>query len=441
MLFYKICPASIKQDKLMLKGSMTKNRPSQIGIVGGGASGFFTAIQLAKHCYDNKLNASVKIFEATPHFLKKVSISGGGRCNVTHREFEVSRFCQNYPRGKKELKSPFQEFQALDTVKWFSERGIQLVAEEDGRMFPKTNRSTTIIECFQSEAEKYGVETLKNHKVQNLRFADNQFEVQFAKQDPVQLDFLVLATGSSPTGYRLAKSLGLEITELAPSLFSFKISSNLLRNLSGISFENVDLKLKISGKKDFKQNGPMLITHWGLSGPAILKLSAWAAREMKELDYKATLSIHWLPEKKLPEIESFWEEFSKSRPKMNIGNSVPDFFSKRFWQNFIDYLDINLEKNMNELSKKEHRKIIDHIYCTNLEIDGKNRYKDEFVECGGVGLKQINFKSMEVKKLDQLYITGELLDIDGITGGFNFQNAWTGGYLAAKNIADKLKLL
>ncbi|MAF91956.1 MAG: NAD(P)/FAD-dependent oxidoreductase [Bdellovibrionota bacterium] len=420
---------------------MTKTNIPQIGIVGGGASGFFTAIQLAKHCYDARIKASIKIFEATPHFLKKVSISGGGRCNVTHREFEVSRFCQNYPRGKKELKSPFQEFQALDTVKWFSERGIQLVAEEDGRMFPKSNRSSSVIECFKEEAEKYGVESLKNHKVQSARFENDRFQIQFAKQEAVQVDYLVLATGSSPSGYRLAKSLALNITDLAPSLFSFKISSKLLRNLSGISFENVDLKLKIKGHKDFKQSGPMLITHWGLSGPAILKLSAWAAREMKEVDYKAVLAIHWLPEKKLPEIESFWQSFSKSRPKMNIGNCVPEFFSKRFWHNFVEYLDIDLDKNMNELSKKEHRKIIDSLYCSNLEIDGKNRYKDEFVECGGVGLKQINFKSMEVKSLDKLYITGELLDIDGITGGFNFQNAWTGGYLAAKSIFEKLKLL
>lgn len=412
----------------------------KIAIIGGGASGFFTALRLGDLAKKSNSPCSITVFEATTHFLKKVSISGGGRCNVTHFQFSIPQFCENYPRGKKELRSVFHEFQAQNTVEWFKERGIRLVAEQDGRMFPSTNKSATIIDCFLKEADRLGIQLLKSHKLSKInRNSRGTYDLEFQNGFHDEFDSVVLSTGSSPTGYKLAKELGLKITDLAPSLFSFKIKSKLLNELSGTSFENVHLKLKIDKQNEFKQSGPMLITHWGLSGPAILKLSAWAAREMKTSDYKAELIIQWFNQKKLNEIEKYWEDLKQENLKSNIGNSVPYVFTKRFWLQFLNFLEIDPQKKLAELPKKQQRVLIDHLYRTTLKIDGKNRYKDEFVECGGVSLKEINFKSMEAKNQPGIYVTGELLDIDGITGGFNFQNAWSSAWLAAGHIYNSIK--
>lgn len=352
-----------------------------IAIIGGGAAGFFTALNIP-----NEHNVS--IFEETRNYLRKVKISGGGRCNVTHHQFEINEFIKNYPRGEKELISPLHQFQARDTVEWFKKRGVEIKVEQDGRMFPKTNSSQTIIDCFLKEAAQQG---------------------------------------SSKSGYDLARGLGHKITELAPSLFSFKIQHPILKDMAGTSFKNVTLSLKLN-KRIFSQSGDLLITHWGLSGPAILKLSAWAAREFKNTNYKGKLTVNFNSN----EIHTLKKESAKKLVK----NSKPTIFTNKFWNKVLDYLKIDQNKNWADISKKEiiHLQMI--CEQLELEIQGQNRYKDEFVECGGVDLKEINFKTMESKITPGLFFAGEVLDIDGITGGFNFQNAWTTAYIVANNIIN-----
>ncbi|MGH1468312.1 MAG: NAD(P)/FAD-dependent oxidoreductase [Bdellovibrionales bacterium] len=411
---------------------------NKVAIIGGGASGFFTALRIAE------LNpqAEIKIFEATPGFLKKVRISGGGRCNVTHNLFGISDFVRNYPRGSKELRSPFMQFQASDTIEWFKKRGIEIVAEADGRMFPKTNSSETIINCFIKEAEHYNIKTLSKHNIESIEKKGSSFLINIRNENSYAADQVVVATGSSPTGYRFAKSLGHTITDLAPSLFSFKISDALLIDRAGTSFKNTKLRLKIlddtpSKNKGFKQEGPLLITHWGLSGPAILKLSAWAAREFKTANYKAHLFVNWLGLNSLEDTISLLSGLKEDNPKTSIKNAYPRELSKSFWERLLSVLEINSDLKYSEASKKTLYKIADALFSYKFEVDGKNRYKDEFVECGGVKLKEVNFKTMESKITPNLFFTGEVLDVDGITGGFNFQNAWTTGWLAGSEIAKR----
>jgi predicted Rossmann fold flavoprotein len=265
-----------------------------IAIIGGGAAGFFSAICSAQLAESKGIKVNILIFESSDKYLKKVKISGGGRCNVTHNIFEVKTFCQNYPRGQRELLSPMQRFQAKDTVEWFKNAGVDLVAEEDGRMFPTTNSSETIIQCYLDLVEKHGIQLMPNHSVEDLKSSSNdQIEIVIKNKDSIIADAVLVATGSSPGGYKLAESMGHTISERAPSLFSFKIEDSLIKELPGLSFET-SLTLTLPDKKTFKQKGPSLITHWGLSGPGILKLSAWAAREMKRSNYDATLTVNWM---------------------------------------------------------------------------------------------------------------------------------------------------
>ncbi len=409
----------------------------KIYIIGGGAAGFFGAIRCAQRAKDLNLKVSIDILEASPNFLKKVRISGGGRCNVTHHIYDSNKFSENYPRGSKELKSPFSQFQALNTVEWFKERGVDLVAESDGRMFPKSNSSETIIDCFLNEAKKLGVNYKPNLNVQAVSLnKDKKFllTVRNEEQD-YACDKLLIATGSSPVGYKLAKSLGHKITNLAPSLFSFKLEDSLLQGLSGTSFKEAEVYVKIDGvKKNFKQRGPVLITHWGLSGPAVLKISAWAARELKESNYKGRLVVNWLGLKNSEVSFELLKSIKSKSEKSLIKNNPPEGLTKAFWEKVLIKNDFTLTLKWMDLSYKDLRKIAEMLTNYSFEIKGKNRYKDEFVECGGVSLKEINFKTMESKVCNNLYFAGEILDIDGITGGFNFQNAWTTSWLAANDI-------
>jgi len=410
-----------------------------IVIVGGGASGFFCALRCADLIKKNKLSAKVQILEASTSFLKKVRISGGGRCNVTHNIFDSKKFSENYPRGAKELRSPFQKFQALDTLKWFEERGVKIVAETDGRMFPTTNSSETIIKCFLNEAESLGIELKTKSNVQKITVSSKgSFELEIRDSAKIEADYLVLATGSSPTGYRFAKQLGHQITDLAPSLFSFKISDSLLKNLPGTSFPDAKITLKIPGVKSFKQTGPVLITHWGLSGPAVLKVSAWAARELKTSNYQSELTVNWTGFENLETAKQALLNLKEANTKMNLKNSPPSGLTKKFWQELLIKLNIKIDKKWADLSKKDVHTLSESLFAYRFTTEGKNRYKDEFVECGGVSLKEINFKTSESKVVDNLFITGELLDVDGITGGFNFQNAWTSGWHAGNAIASKI---
>ena len=403
----------------------------KIAIVGGGAAGFFSAITAARLAKESQQPCEITIYESSNQYLKKVKISGGGRCNVTHNLFEPKRFAQNYPRGQRELLSPFQNFQALDTVQWFKDVGINLVAEADGRMFPEANTSQAIIDCYMGLVDELGVKLQPKSAVKSIKkLDDGKLSLRFSEQEDAIADSVLICTGSSPGGYKLAESLGHTITERAPSLFSFKIEDSLISDLPGLSFQ-ASLKLTLPRKKVFKQEGPILITHWGLSGPAILKLSAWGARELKEANYLARLQVNWMGTKTREEVETLISDLKYESSKSLLKNVYPTELPKRFWLNLLSVCSISDDKQWANLSKKEFNRIVNSLFDYNFETLGQNRYKDEFVECGGVTLKEVDFKTMESKICPGLYFAGELLDVDGITGGFNFQNAWTTGWTAA----------
>ena len=415
---------------------MKTSKQQSIAIIGGGASGIFASIRCAEAAKERKIDVDIRVFEASTKFLKKVRISGGGRCNVTHHIFEVNDFCLSYPRGRKELLSPFQKFQAADTVEWFEERGVGLKHEVDGRMFPITDNSETIIDCFMQEANKHEIKLLNKMNVKSLKkLGDGRISLFINDDESFIADSVLIATGSMPGGYRLAKNLGHSITEIAPSLFTFKIEDEILEGLSGTSFSQAALTLKIDGAKPFEQKGPLLITHWGLSGPALLKLSAWAAREMMHTNYKAKITVNWLGIERRDDAEKLLNTIKNNNTKTSVGNAYPSELTKRFWLQLLIKCDISKEKNWSEISKKEFHLIMKNLFSCELDVLGKSRFKEEFVECGGINLKEINFKTMESKVCSGLYFSGEVMDIDGITGGFNFQSAWTSGWIAGNNMA------
>ena len=419
---------------------MNKSIPSKIAIIGGGAAGFFCAINAAKLAVDLGLPVEVVILEASNSYLKKVRISGGGRCNVTHNCFDVQTFCRNYPRGTRELISPMQKFQAKDTVEWFRNAGVNLVAEADGRMFPDTNSSETIINCYLELVDKYKIKLQPKSVVTEInRVSDKEIQLQIRDRETLTVSAALIATGSSPGGYTLAESIGHSISERAPSLFSFKIKDPLLTELSGLSFSESSLKLSIAGKKTFKQTGPTLITHWGLSGPAILKLSAWAAREMKRANYQASLTVNWIGLDRLDDVQEILKEIRDKNTKSFVKNTYPTQLPKRFWLNLLEKCKVPLEKQWGGISKKELNTIAENLFGCQLTILGQNRFKEEFVECGGVSNREVDFKTMQSKVFPGIYFAGEILDIDGITGGFNFQNAWTTGWTAAQAMVLSFK--
>jgi predicted Rossmann fold flavoprotein len=415
---------------------MKSPKQQKIAIIGGGASGIFASLRCAEVASAKNIDVDIRVFEASAKFLKKVRISGGGRCNVTHHIFEVNDFCLNYPRGRKELLSPFQKFQAADTVQWFKERGVDLKHEVDGRMFPVTDSSETIIDCFMQEANNHKIKLLNKMNVKSLKkLEDGKISLFINEDESFIADSVLIATGSMPGGYRLARNLGHSTTEIAPSLFTFKIEDVILENLSGTSFSQAALTLKIDGAKPFEQKGPLLITHWGLSGPALLKLSAWAAREMMHTNYKAKIIVNWLGIERQDDAKKLLNTIKNNNTKTFVGNAYPSELTKRFWLQLLIKCGISKGKNWSEISKKEFHLIVKNVYSCELDVLGKSRFKEEFVECGGINLKEINFKTMESKVCPGLYFSGEVMDIDGITGGFNFQSAWTSGWIAGNHMA------
>ena len=419
---------------------MVISNKKAIAIIGGGASGIFAAIRSAQVAKEKKVDVDICVFEASTNFLRKVRISGGGRCNVTHHLMDTKDFSLNYPRGQKELLSPFQKFQAADTIKWFEDRGVNLKHESDGRMFPITDRSETIIDCFIKETNKHKVKLLNKKNVNTIKkLQDGRLTLSINEGESFIADSVLIATGSKPLGYNLATALGHSITEIAPSLFTFKIDDPILENLSGTSFSNATLTLKIENSKPFIQTGALLITHWGLSGPALLKLSAWAAREMMHASYKARIVVNWLSIDNKDDAEKWLKAIKKNNTKTSIGNAYPKDLTKRFWLQLLKKCSILKEKNWSEISKNELNQIIENLVNCELDILGKSRFKEEFVECGGVNLNEINLKTMESKICSGLFFSGEVMDIDGITGGFNFQSAWTSGWIAGSNMALKIE--
>ena len=415
----------------------------EVVVIGGGAAGFFGAIQAAQSPHTR-----VTLLEAGRQPLAKVRISGGGRCNVTHHCFEPSQLVQYYPRGGKALRGAFSRFQPLDVVRWFNGEGVKLKTEADGRMFPVSDDSETIVEALMFAAKKAGVIIRTNVVVQKVeKLGNSKFEVILKNGENLICDRLLIATGSSPSGYAIARSLGHELESPVPSLFTFNIQDPKLHELAGVSINFATVKIlgselspdkKKSTRNQLEQSGALLITHWGVSGPAILKLSAWAARELYECNYRAKLAINWIPTLKVEAIKQILLTAKTDQPKKFISNYCPFEISLRLWEYLLDKAEIEPEKRWADISNKAIQQIINVLNASEYAIAGKGVFKEEFVTCGGVRLRDVNFQTMESKICQGLYFAGEILDIDGVTGGFNFQSAWTTSWIAAQGINNVL---
>ncbi|MEW6302097.1 MAG: NAD(P)/FAD-dependent oxidoreductase [Verrucomicrobiota bacterium] len=400
----------------------------RIIVAGGGAAGFFAAITCAEAARD----ASITILEKGPQFLTKVRISGGGRCNVTHACFEARELTTRYPRGDRELIAPFKRFQASDTVAWFESRGVKLKTEPDGRMFPTTDTSQTIIDCLLREAQGAGVRMFTNRGVERVaKSADGEFTLTLSNGETMQCDRLLLATGGcrTPALGQLAVSLGHTLEPPVPSLFTFHIEAPWLRELAGVSLESVEASVPGT---TLRERGPLLVTHWGLSGPVILRLSAWGARELHGLNYEFPLLIHWLPHLNAEGIAAELQARRASQGAKLVVNAPIAPLTARLWEQLVLAAGIARDTRWSALSRAAQHQLVQQLARTEFRVTGKSLNKDEFVTCGGVRLSEVNFKTMESRVCPGLYFAGELLDIDGITGGFNFQAAWTTGWIAGQ---------
>ena len=399
---------------------------AKLVVVGGGAAGFFGAITAAERGHQ------VTLLETSQHVLAKVRVSGGGRCNLTHACFDPRELVQAYPRGGKELRGPLARFQPADTMAWFADRGVETKTEFDGRMFPATDDSATIVECLQRAAEQAGVSIRTRARVDELHRADGRFEVSIRGESPFISDCVLLATGGSRAGFDLAKSLGHSIVPPVPSLFTFEISDARLQGLQGVSVDDVACELVVSGKR-FKQRGPLLVTHWGLSGPAVLKLSSWAARELHQSQYAATLRIHWLPHLRQDEIQEQLIRQRQENAKRAIDAACPWRLPKRLWKSLADDAT-GTPVRWAELSKKSLDQLVRQLTEAEFQVSGKGQFKEEFVTCGGIQLDEVDFRTMQSRLCPGLYFAGEVLDIDAITGGYNFQSAWTTAWIAGNSM-------
>jgi predicted Rossmann fold flavoprotein len=408
----------------------------RIGVIGGGAAGIFGAIAAASE----SPNTDVVVFEATGEPLDKVRVSGGGRCNVTHHCFDPAELIKGYPRGYKELRGPFSRFQPRDTVTWFESRGVQLKAEADGRMFPVTDSSSTIIDALLGAARKAGVRIRLNSRVREVRAVGTndrpQFEIDIHDRGSERVDRILIATGSAKQGHRFAEALGHSIVPCVPSLFTFKVKDRRLEELAGVSFERVRLILSVGYKTRFEQVGPMLITHWGLSGPAIIKLSAWAARPLADQRYHARLGITFVPDLGRDDVNIALNNYKSARGKKRVIADGPYDMPRRYWMQLCRYIGIDADLTWSNITKSSMQAIVEQIIRAEFNVTGKGIFKEEFVTCGGVSLKEIDFSTMQSKICAGVYFAGEVLDVDGITGGFNFQSAWTTGWLAGKGMGE-----
>jgi predicted Rossmann fold flavoprotein len=399
-------------------------------IIGGGAAGFFAAANLSEHL--DKVD--VTILEATKELMKKIKISGGGRCNVTHACFEPDILASNYPRGERELLSPFHKYACGDTFDWFQKRGVALKIEEDGRTFPETDSSQTIIDCLYKNSIDQGVKLKINSRVDKIEIIANNSFVVHTNDGKTLANHIILATGSNLHIWKMISEMGLKTINPVPSLFTFNTKDSRLRDLSGISFPKVSIE--VEGTK-LKAEGPMLITHVGLSGPAILRMSAWGAFEFAKAEYKCTIKINFT-EYTFKEVMEHLQNMKQSHTKKFISNTPLFGISKRYWASILNHIQVGNEMNWSDISKEKMTRLTDELTGAKYPITGKSTYKDEFVTAGGVALEEIDFKTYQSKKHKGLYFAGEVLNIDGITGGFNFQNAWTGSWLAVQDIVRGL---
>ncbi len=399
----------------------------KIIVIGGGAAGFFTAINIAEKHPDYQ----VVILEKTTKLLSKVKVSGGGRCNVTNERSKPSELVQFYPRGSKKLHQLFKRFSTSDMVEWLSARGVPTKAEEDKRMFPTTDSSQTIIDCFFSEVNKLNIQILLNQPLTSLNQVDDKWQVN-TKDQTYFADKVVVATGSSPATWKILEKTGLETTAIVPSLFTFNINDSRLENLQGISFNQAQVKI-VGSKLD--ECGPLLITHWGLSGPAILKLSAWGAYLLADNNYCFEVMINFTGDIKQAEFQKHLNQFRISNPKKKVVNYPLFDIPKRFWERITSVCGISTETQFSELSNKHINKLTEELIQGRYQVNGKSTFKDEFVTAGGVKLSEINLETFECKRFPNLYIAGEAVDIDALTGGFNFQACWSAGWVISESIS------
>ncbi len=406
----------------------------RMAVIGGGAAGFFGAIRGA----EVNPSAEVVLIESTHEPLDKVRISGGGRCNVTHHCFDPAELVSGYPRGFRELRGAFSRFQPKDTVEWFEARGIRLKTESDGRMFPVSDSSVTIIECLMKAVQDAGVRLIVGDRVTSVERREGnsltgRFRISTHSGSQIDAHGILLATGSSAAGHRFAENLGHTIVPCVPSLFTFKVIDTRLSELSGISVTEAHLFLRVEGKT-FEQSGPLLITHWGLSGPAVLKLSAWAARELHDAHYRASLTIDWIPSHSEERLRKAVEAHrSRSGTRPILGHN-PDVIPRRLWERLCQRAGIAETDIWSHLTKDQLESLLEELKAGEYQVAGKGQFKEEFVTCGGVNLKEVDFRTMESRICPHLYLAGEILDIDGITGGFNFQSAWTTAWIAGSHM-------
>ncbi|SDE73217.1 BaiN/RdsA family NAD(P)/FAD-dependent oxidoreductase [Epilithonimonas hungarica] len=399
------------------------SKKKRVIIIGGGAAGFFTAANLDEKKF------YVTILEQNSDVLQKVKISGGGRCNVTHACFDPRELVGFYPRGNRELLSVFTKFQPGDTMDWFESRNVPLKIEKDNRIFPTTDSSQSIMNALINEVRNKGFE-IKNQVSVSEIIKDEDLYFIKTKSESYTAEVVVYTTGSSPKSLRIIENLGHNIIEPVPSLFTFNIKDDLLKDLPGTSFDNAEIKIP---SLKTEESGPLLITHWGLSGPAVLKLSAWEARTLAKLKYKFDIEVNFIS-KSISEAEEILKNFKNDNPKKSVGQSKIYDITNRFWNKVLEVNKINPEKQMANLSKKEMDQIFEYICQKRFSVIEKSTFKDEFVTAGGVDLKEINFKNMSSKILPDFYIAGEVLDIDAVTGGFNFQACWSEAWLIAQHI-------
>jgi predicted Rossmann fold flavoprotein len=404
--------------------------PQRIVIVGGGAAGFFAAIT----CAELRRDAEIFILEKTSHFLSKVKISGGGRCNVTHACFDARELTTRYPRGERTLIAPFHQFQAGDAVAWFERRGVKLKTESDGRMFPVTDSSQTVMDCLLDAARNAGVKLKTNCAVDRANKKSGGFELALSNGETLACDKLLLATGGcrTPALGQLAVGLGHLLEPPVPSLFTFHIEKPWLRELAGISLENVVASVP---EVKLREEGALLVTHWGMSGPAILRLSAWGARELHGKDYRFNLLINWLPDMNEEKLMAEFKARRRSQPAKAVVNFPVPPLPARLWEQLVQAADVPRGARWGTFSHSAQHELIRQLLRSEFAVTGKSLNKDEFVTCGGVRLGEVNFKTMESKICPGLFFAGEVLDVDGITGGFNFQAAWTTGWLAGNAMA------
>ncbi len=403
------------------------NSKYDILIVGGGAAGFFTAI----NCVERNPKLKVAILERGKEVLSKVRISGGGRCNVTHACFVPNDLVKFYPRGEKELRGPFHQFCSGDTIEWFEKHGVALKIEEDGRMFPVSDSSQSIIDCFLTATNQLGIDILTGQSVQSLYKATDYWKVD-TNQETFTCQKLILTTGSNPKIWELLESIGHSIVPAVPSLFTFNITDKRIKDLMGLSaFATVKVK-----NTNLVASGPLLITHWGMSGPGVLRLSAWGARILAEKKYQFALQVNWLNDQLLEETITQLKEIKLEQAKKTVAKKAPYALPNRLWENLVLASSIDADAKWADLTKIQLLNLAQQLTEGTFQVNGKSTFKDEFVTAGGIDLKEVNFKTMESKMHNNLYFAGEILNIDAITGGFNFQNAWTGGYIVAQAITE-----